>query len=82
MVRLTPSLRKQRQADLGIGRARQRAEFERREEPHLVAHRREFARRGLERAHHAVDLRLPGIRDEQDSQECLLTSVKPQSTAK
>ena len=74
MLPVHAALRKQRQADLRIGRARQRAEFERREEAHLVTHRGEFARGGLERAHHAVDLWLPGVRDKQDSQICLLTS--------
>jgi hypothetical protein len=68
------TLWKQGQPDLRVGRTRQRAEFERSEEPHLVPHRVKFTCRGLERAHHAVDLWLPGISDEQDSQECLLTS--------
>ena len=66
-VALTSGAGKQRQADLRISRAGQRAELERREEAHLVAHRGELARRGLQRAHDAVDLGLPGIRHQKNS---------------
>jgi AAA family ATP:ADP antiporter len=66
-----PGLREQRKPDLWIGRARQRAEFQRREEAHFVAHRGELAGGGLERANHAVDLRLPGVCDEENSQKHL-----------
>jgi hypothetical protein len=60
-----PALRKQREAYLGIRGTGQRAEVERCEEPHLVFHRRQLAGGGLECADHAVDLRLPGIRDDE-----------------
>jgi hypothetical protein len=68
------ALREYRESDFGIGRTRERAEFEWSEEPHLVTHLVEFTCRGLECAHHAVDLWFPGVCDKQDSQEFLLTS--------
>ncbi|ABA51161.1 hypothetical protein BURPS1710b_1413 [Burkholderia pseudomallei 1710b] len=61
-----PPVRQDRQADFGIGRAGHRAEFERRDELDAVAERGELACRALERAHDAVDLRLPRIGDDHD----------------
>ncbi len=55
--------RPQRQADLAIAGARHRVERQRRDHRSRVAGERQLAIGGFDRAHHAVDLRMPGIGD-------------------
>ena len=57
--------RRQRQADFRIGRTGDGAKFQRREQPDLMPLAFKFAPRHLERAHHAIDLRFPGVADDQ-----------------
>lgn len=54
-----PAARQQRQAYLRVSRARDGAEFERRQQVDLMAERGEFALGVLQRAYDTVDLRLP-----------------------
>ncbi len=51
----------QRQSDLGISRARQRAEQRRGKEDHLEAELRRLLSKPLIGAHYPIDLRVPGI---------------------
>ncbi len=60
------ALREQRQANLRIGRARNRLEFERRQQVDAVAQRGQLARGVFQRAYHAIDLRFPCIGDDHD----------------
>jgi hypothetical protein len=61
--------RRQRQPDVGIGRHRDGAEFLWGQEIDGIAGGNEVVGQMLQRAHHAVDLRMPGIGDDQDSAE-------------
>ena len=63
-----PRRGKQRQADLGIGRAGQGAEAVGAEHLDVVALGAQQLRHGLDGAHHAVDLRSPGVGDDGDAQ--------------
>ena len=58
--------RGQRQRDFRVGRARHGAEIQRREDGHFMPHFLQMARGHLQRAHHAVHLRLPGIGNDQN----------------
>ena len=64
-ARSSPGAR-QRQPDFRIARHRQRPELVGREEFDLGAERARLARDVAERAHHAVDLRMPGVGGDQD----------------
>ncbi len=56
-----------READLGIGGARQRIEEVGRDHPHVVAGPGQLGADRLQGAHHPVDLRLPGVGDDGDA---------------
>ena len=58
--------RQDRQPDVGVGRAGQRAELQRRDHLHRVTQQLQFARGVLQRPHDTVDLRLPGVRHQCD----------------
>ena len=57
---------RQRQPDFRIARQRQRPELARRQEFQFRAERARLARDMAERAHHAVDLRVPRVGGDQD----------------
>ncbi len=59
----------QRQADLGIGRARHAAELVRRDEDRFVTHLGQFVAQCAEGADHTVDLRMPGIGDDKNTHQ-------------
>ncbi len=59
-------LGKKGEADFGIAGQRDRAESIRRDDFHHMSHRLQRADGSLQRAHHAIDLRGPGICDDQD----------------
>ena len=63
-----PRRREQRQPDLGIGRAGQGAEAVGAEHLDVVALGAQQLGHGLDGAHHAVDLRPPGVGDDGDAQ--------------
>ena len=65
--RLQAFARKHRQADFGIGRQGQGEAALRRGIAHLMAQRGQVLAQDFERAHDAVDLRRPGIGDDQDA---------------
>jgi hypothetical protein len=60
-----PAAREHRQPDIGIGRAGQRVEPVRPDHLDAMAHRPQFLRQGLQRAHHPVHLRQPRVRHDQ-----------------
>ncbi len=57
----------QRKPDFGVGRQRNRSETLRRQKLDFGAEFAQRAGHGFERANHAIDLRLPSIRRDQDS---------------
>ncbi len=57
----------QGEADVRVGRAGQRAEILRGEEPHRMPEPLEFGGGVLQGLHHTVDLRKPGVGDNQDA---------------
>ena len=57
------------QPDLRIGRAADRAELVGGDRPHFMAHRDQLGAHRLQRPHDAVDLRRPGVGNDQDAHQ-------------
>ena len=76
-----PPARPQRQADLRIGRARQRPELVGRDHLDLVAERLAFASDPLQRAHDAIDLRRPGVAHQEDAHQAATPHPPPHGDA-
>src|SRR5579859_7680405 len=59
----------QREADLGIGRARHAAELVRCDEDRLMAHLGQLFAERAERSDHTIDLRMPGIGNNENTHQ-------------